>query len=289
MLNDALRKTARRLSTLEEDRATENGPIVLTSNLTLYVRTDGNDANSGQTNDAAGAFLTIQAAVDAAAYRYIAGPYTVTVQVQNGNWTGPFVLRAHSNPGSLTLRGDPTTPANVVLRGDNMSVVTCLGDWDVNGFTVQRQSSGDSTAIIGYTNRCLLELFNVNFGPVGANGRHMQAEESAQLLVRSNYTVTTGGLGFAYHIVANWAGSAVFTIGRAVTFVGAGPIAGGFAAAGYHGEVFCASMAFLGDAASLTGPRYIVDKLGLIDTVGGGANYLPGSSAGAFGNGGIYA
>ena len=58
---------------------------------------------------------------------------------------------------------------------------------------------------------------------------------------------------------------------------------------GGQGQVICNGCTFSGSTGS-TSLRYALKTLGLIDTVGGGASYLPGDTAGTTdGNGGIYA
>lgn len=262
----------------------------LTANLTLYVRADGSNTNDGLANTASRAFLTIQYAVDRACYDYDCGSYTLTIQIATGNWAAPITLRDHPGITALALRGDPTTPANAIIQATGpATLVTVLGKWDLDGLTLQRQTSGDVTAIIGYTPRCVCQLSNVHFGVVGAAGRHMQTEEGAKLYIRTNYTVTTGGIGFGYHMVASWAGSVIHAANRVANFVGAGAIAGYFSFCANQATLYAFGMSFTGNAATLTGTRYAADRLGHIETAGGGANFFPGNVAGAPPtNGGIY-
>ncbi|HSG57229.1 MAG TPA: DUF2793 domain-containing protein, partial [Paracoccaceae bacterium] len=63
----------------------EGAPERLTANRTYFVRLDGNDANDGSADTAAGAFRTVQRAVDLAAGLYC-GPFTVTVRIGAGNF-----------------------------------------------------------------------------------------------------------------------------------------------------------------------------------------------------------
>ena len=89
---------------------------VLTENRTYYVRTNGVDTNTGLVNDAAGAFLTIQHAVDVVATLDIAG-YTVTIQLADATYTENVQLKevvGYSIVGNLIIKGNTATPANVI-------------------------------------------------------------------------------------------------------------------------------------------------------------------------------
>jgi len=60
-----------------------------------------------------------------------------------------------------------------------------------------------------------------------------------------------------------------------------------FASSVVFPSIYCASNTFT-NSAYVTGKRYNADEEGRIMTWGGGANYLPGNSAGTIANGGVY-
>lgn len=81
---------------------------------TFYVRTDGSDSNNGEADTSAGAFLTIQAAVNYL-YRCVnMNGYTATVQVRTGTYA-PVEIAGVMGHGKLRITGDLTTPSNVVI------------------------------------------------------------------------------------------------------------------------------------------------------------------------------
>jgi hypothetical protein len=81
------------------DKIDANVPMRTTANITLYVRTDGNDANSGTADTAGGALKTIQAAINklpqiinhAVTINVAAGTYNETVTV-SGFYGGPSIF-----------------------------------------------------------------------------------------------------------------------------------------------------------------------------------------------------
>ncbi len=285
-LESELIALSRRISDLEQALSRHDIEIPrvrkrILANLTLYVRADGADSNNGLTNTAAGAFLTIQKAIDVCCQDYDCGPYGITIQVANGIWdAATLVLRDHPHNTWPTLRGDPTTPSNVIIRGNVSPVLLGSGAWNANGIQLQRISAGDVIGYAGYGNRSLLNASNVHFGAVGANGYHYLLEEGAKVYIRTAYTVTTGGLGFYAHARIGWSGSALWGIDCAVNFVGAGAIAGGFVIAHHQAAIYMSGSTFTGNASSLTGTRYVADTLAHIE-VGGSPTFFPGTVAGA--------
>ncbi len=105
---------------------------------TYYVRKDGSDSNDGLSDDASGAFLTIQKAVDVVMqtdYSLVTDthhPATIYVRagtydepVALGNLTGFNEVFFYDTPGNVTyakarLIGDIATPTNVVIQPSTM-------------------------------------------------------------------------------------------------------------------------------------------------------------------------
>lgn len=90
----------------------------LTAALTLYVRTDGNDANSGLANTATGAFMTIQRAINVATQEYDAGGWGITIQIADGTYSvsSQITLNPFWGTPTITIQGNTTTPASVVIN-----------------------------------------------------------------------------------------------------------------------------------------------------------------------------
>lgn len=104
------------------------GREVLTANRTYYVRTDGNDGNSGLANTSGSAFLTVQKAIDIVAALDI-GVFNVTIQVADGTYTGSVVVNGPwLGSGVVTVQGNLTTPANVLFNtGANTAIKVTNG------------------------------------------------------------------------------------------------------------------------------------------------------------------
>jgi hypothetical protein len=251
----------------------------LGANLTIYVRTDGNDRNSGLVNTAVGAVLTFAKAV-AVAYAIDWDIYQVTVQFGAGSFvvtgilTGPFL----SNK-SLILLGDTGTPANVTLTTTS------------NGFQLQ---AGAAISLSGFTLsnsgffglRVLPGAFvslgagivfsgSPTFAHVGALGGHVQTFSAFTVSASCNAVLWADAGGF---IEGNGSGVTI-------TLSGTPAWTTGFAIASYGGTVLLPGKTFSGSA---TGPRFSVSTNGAIFTNSAGLTYLPGNAAGTFATGGKY-
>jgi hypothetical protein len=256
---------------------------VLSANRTYYVRTDGNDGNTGLANTSAGAFLTIQKAIDTVAGIDLAA-YSVTIQVGNGTYTGLVSGKSYIGAGPVTIIGDETTPANVTISSSTAGAAmlafdTVLGKYLVKGLKLTSSISGQHA--IYALNGSSVEIQNLDFGSLTGNGWHMMASLAGHINVAGSYKIS-GNAG--YHSAALMTG-VVVAQGQTVTLTGTPAFSGGFAQASRTGIIKSAGMTYSGAA---TGARYFIDTNGVIHTGGGGASYFPGDSAGSASSGGQY-
>lgn len=243
---------------------------ILVAARTYYVRTDGSDSNTGLANTAGGAFLTIQKAVDVACSLDLS-IYSVTIQIGNGTYTEAVTLKTFVGGGTITLRGDPTTPSNVVISTTSSNAIiaaSVLGTWSLTGFRVQTTTSGHC---IVASRGSVVTFASVDFGACA--GYHINLQSDAKIFATGNYSISGSA---TYHWSAD--GATIDTIARTVTLTGTPAFSGNFAISINVGKIICHAMTFSGSA---TGSRYSVSVNSVIYTGGGGASYLPGNAAGS--------
>jgi len=130
----------------------------LNSSTTIYVSTTGSDSNNGLS--AGSPLLTIQAAIDKALQLDIY-PYTVTIQIADGVYTGPIELKKVS--GNVVLRGNLSNPSSVVIQASNVeSVITAVGveNYKLESLRINSLVSGDLIRL----NNSSVSLKNVVLG-----------------------------------------------------------------------------------------------------------------------------
>ena len=254
----------------------------LAGNRTYYVRSDGNNANSGLANTSGGAFLTLQKAVDVAAGLDI-GIYAVTIQVADGTYAGATVLKnvvGFATPGNCVIQGNATTPANVVISANSADAFSANGlftVWDIKDVKITTATSGHGIASRG---GATVRFGNINFGAI-ANAQ-LFVDGGASLVCLSSYAISGGGV---YHWQAINGGSIIASSGFTVTLTGTPAFTSAFAYVGLLALVNCYGNTFSGAA---TGLRYNVFANSAIFTNGAGATYLPGNAAGSSASGGQY-
>jgi len=243
----------------------------LSADLTLYVRSDGSDSNTGLTNDAAGAFLTVQAAVNRVSRKYEFCGYFVMIQVADGTFNGAIEVFGNDLTGRLILNGNPTTPANVTLNytGDVISVYD-NGHLTIAGFK-----------LISSFGNCI-RVFNEAFCVVGAmeypqiGGIHLFAD-GGSISLNGGYTISGGA---DCHLKAVEGGNIYEKNANPVTLTGTPTFDDAFAAAD--------NISFLHILSSYTGAaigkRYSASGGSVIHTSNRLETFFPGSIEGTVGS-----
>lgn len=251
----------------------------LTADRTYYVRTDGNDSNSGLTDSSSGAFLTIQRAVDVVCATLDMGLYQVTIEVRAGTYSETVQLKSYLGSTWPILRGDTTTPANVTVSASAGNAVQLVDSvaWRVEGFKVTSSTnSGLSSVANGF-----LSFQHLEFGT--CSQYHMIAFGSGKLRLNSDYRISGNAVA---HMYVQESGSSARGEIRTITLIGTPAFSLAFAVALDCASIVVPNMTFVGSA---TGSRYMVRGNAVIQTQGAGLTYLPGNAAGTTGSGGEYA
>ena len=257
------------------------GREVLTSPRTYYVRTDGSDSNNGLTNTAAGAFLTIQRAVDVVSNTLDMGSNQVVIQVGPGTYAAVTLKPC---TGTLTfpvnLVGDTTTPSNVLITTSTataaIAIVGANNLWAVKGFKVS--ATGSASYGAWAHQMANLYLYQMEFGACVV--AHMTARQGGLINPVANYTIS-GNAQSHFLTISNGLiqGNAL-----TVTLTGTPAFSSAFASTSNAGVIQTTSFVFSGTA---TGKRFSAVNSSIINT-GGGPNYYPGDVAGTVASGSYY-
>ena len=251
-------------------------PRVLRQDLTVYVRADGNDNNTGLENNAAGAFRQVQAALNAVS-RYILSGYVAYIQVSDGTYDS-FVAR-NTGGSDIKIVGNVANPGNVIINGGTLDAVRAINNSTISiqGMRINAPAAGKA-CILAF-DRSNVVFSDIVFGAAGL--AHIYASSSALVRAIGNYSIAAAAQN---HILSGTT-SVVEISGRTATITGAMAFTQ-FVQAN-NGTILAASAGFPG-AGSVTGSRYLSQVVGVIYTAGGGANFFAGSTAGSVATNGIY-
>lgn len=253
------------------------GQELLTAARTYYVRTDGNDSNTGLVDSAGGAFLTVQKAIDTVATLNI-NAKAVTIQIRDGTFTDVWVLKSvvgYSQPGDLVIQGNSSTPANVVISTAATAITGngLLGvSWDVKDFKLTT-SAGFGISL----NSCNLRYGNIDFG--ACVGQQIIASGHSLVTCLSDYTISGGSP--SHWVITN--SSVLFCQNKTITITGTPAfttfvVVASVSLARANGNTF---------SGSATGVRYSIQNNG-VSSASASATYYPGDSAGSTVAGGQY-
>jgi hypothetical protein len=262
------------------------GRELLTADRTYYVRTDGSDSNTGLTNTAGGAFLTIQKAVDVVTGTLDIGlAYTVTISVAAGTYA-EFYAYPFVGSGVLTIHGDTTTPSNVVIVPPaDTPAIFIGGSWsgslNIGGFELNPSGSSEFNMGIWFSgaNGGFAIDGDMKFGDPGANGTDIYLDGSSLLQVFGN--IETLGGGFHHLYMSNGSAALYFTN---ITVTGTPNYSRAFAYIESGSNLYYGGGPTTGGA---TGKRFHIATNGAI-TGSGDLNVFPGDEAGTMITGGIF-
>lgn len=268
----------------------------LTSNRTYYVRKDGSNSNNGLTNTAGGAFLTIQYAHDFITGNLDCNGFVPTIQVGPGTWTEQVSLYAVLGGFCGSIVGDNTTPSNCLMSitGNdlNSAAFTTQGPgatWEISGFKYTSITAGGALRTFSLGSAIYLSGNN-EFGTLVHQA--MQTNSGTAIYT---FTIGAGPLSTSditisgsasIHVSVSF-GGVIWYFPSSVTLTGTPAFSTAFATCGSVGYL----QAFVTFTGSATGPRYLVESGGVMQTFGSGANFWPGDVAGSGGTtagGGYY-
>lgn len=247
---------------------------------TLYVRTDGNDANDGSANSAGSAMATVNAAVARATSLYSLAGRSITIRLGNAGTYAPFLIS--NSAGQITILGDTANQDSYIIQGSTPGFVAGA-NVQLRGVQLYNSATTNNTLEAAYGGA--VDCANVTFSGSGGGTGTAHALSSpggsitfsGPVKFQSNQAIMIFGNG----------GPVTIQSGITVTFSGAPTVSVATAAArGGSGYIRASGATMTG---SVTGPRYSTALNGVIDTGGAGANFFPGSSAGVISTGGQYA
>ena len=246
---------------------TGSGRETLVANRDYYVRTDGSDSNTGLVNNAGGAFLTIQKAIDTI-YGLDMKTFNVVVNIADGTYNGACKMNGPVlGSGTVTFLGNTTTPANVIV---NATGATAFEAVNGSSFTLSGMELRGNVGAYANFNGVIAAGAAVRFGTCTA----YQIYATGGKFSSSGYTIVGGAIN---HIQVE-EGGIYRTTSSTITLTGTPAYSGAFASASTSGCIFIFLNTFTGSA---TGSRYFAGNAGLVHTNGGGATYLPGNAAGS--------
>ena len=242
---------------------------VLNANRTYFVRTDGNDNNTGLANTAGGAFATWTKAQDVLASLDGNG-FTATVRF-TGTFSPFTVDKIFVGFSSIQLEGDVTNPSNATIGGAGGIIFSSSSatSFFVRGFRINNTSGVG----LGIFNGTVTLNGNMEFASGGFAHIYVDGQK-AQLNIRSNYSIT-GSASTHICAVAQGVVDQNTPTPLTITIVGTPNFSLAFIFVSRMATMILFSTSYSGSA---TGKRYTVEALSLLTT--NGTVSIPGNIAG---------
>lgn len=262
------------------------GRIRLRADTTFYVSNSGSNSNDGLTPGTP--WETIQYAYDKLATDYDLGGFQATVQLANGTYF-PLIATIQPLSGSIKILGDTGTPTNVAIDGNsaNLSAIqVSIGALVIiQGCLLSGGggSIGKGCCIHAATTGSIVSVADCVMGSAAV--AHVQAIAGASILISGSYSLN-GDAPLHWALGTN---AQLNTTSGVTITVPALNFSSAFVGCSQNSTVFSSqSNVTFNLTGVVTGQRYIAFSNGVIDTVGGPANFFPGDVAGSTSAGGQY-
>jgi hypothetical protein len=243
----------------------------LSANRIYFVRIDGNDTNNGLSDDAGGAFATLQHALDAIGNLDI-GTYTVTLLVRAGSHAGGIVKQP-LGIGDYVIEGDTAAPSNVTITDSANN----RGFWCQSGVRATIQgfrfnTTGNNIDVSGSSQVVLGTMEYAGGGNAVRVSGYSQANYSngSTVTISGNYTNI-------YYVDTSY----LSTWGSSVIFLGAVSVSVAYTFMNSHASSLQSNTAVTG---ALAGRRAKIGTNCYVNTQGNGEAYLPGNATSSVGN-----
>lgn len=253
------------------------------ANPTLWVRTDGSDAggtHDGSINDAAHAFLTINAALASATNQFNLTGRTLTIRLGNAGTYAGFVV---SNIPNVVVQGDIAAVASYIISGTPQCAVVIGATLTIKGVTF---ISTGTNHFVQANGGSFLNVQNCAWGnpasPGGSSVALLCASAGSSIIIGGPCSINVSS---GYFVLCT--SGAVEFASVPITLVGGPGFANSTISAVNNGTViFDSAASWIGTAS---GKRYDANLNGVINSGGSGVNFIPGNIAGTTATGGQYA
>ena len=248
------------------------------STLTIYVRTTGDDANDGLTQQTAKRTL-VGAVAGLSAYELASA--TVTIDVGAGRFSGVSISRSTATAASINFQGagieQTVITSTIQIENSRVRFYTMAFDISAGFIAIEAIMAGVADVYSCKFNGLAIGAIGVNVHSGGIVGiRGTTTVSGSYVRVLSSFSP---GSSIILEGVINASGS----IGNYNSLDGA------FAFASECASIVVQSGGVATIAGTMTGGyRYLVDLNAIIRTGASGPNFFPGSTAGAAANGGVY-
>ncbi len=259
----------------------------------FYVRTDGNDNNTGESDTSQGAFKTIQKALNHVAGNFELGMYSVTVNVGSGTFSGFTLPKYDSSTGRIIIHG--SGKGNTILSNTNSLCINSIqgcGAYTIENLTISSTATASATGAsvdsVLSSVGAFITIRNVEFLSYELVPYMMNIIRSYQgtIILEEGVTITANGYAGSSKIYA-----LIATSGGVISIVQNLVINGVLSITALSSEIGIIRRQGVTApvvTGTVTGMRYKAQTNSLIATNGGGENYYPGSVAGTVSTGGQY-